>query len=97
MAKPTKSVWALARAAVPDGAAADCCASVNCGDGLPKTLVMSPLAPVPVFSRTVFAVATAPKSQPARVYGTHGAGAFLPSVVTMFGTVSALATTGSVQ
>src|SRR6476620_12249147 len=97
MAKPTKSVWAVARAAVLGGAAADSIASVAGGDGLPKTLVMSPFGPVPVFSRTVFAVATAPKSQPARVYGTHGAGAFLPSGVTMFGTVSALATTGSVQ
>ena len=97
MAKPTKSVWARARAAVPDGAAADAFASVACGDGLPNTLVMSPLALVLVFSRTVLAVATAPKSQPARVYGTHGAGAFFPSGVTMFGTLSAAGTTGSVQ
>ena len=73
-------------------------ASVAWGDGLPKTLVMSPLGPVPVFSSTVFAVATAPKSQPARVYGTHGAGAFCPVGVTMFGTVGVLvAETGSVQ
>ena len=35
-----------------------------------------PGGPVPVFSRTMFASATAPKSQPARVYGTQGAGAF---------------------
>src|SRR6476620_5581317 len=98
MAKPTKSVWALARAVVLGGAVADSIASVPCGDGLPKTLVMSPLAEVPVFSRTVFAVATAPKSQPARVYGTHGAGAFAPVGVIMFGTVGVLvAETGSVQ
>ena len=31
----------------------------------------------PVFSRTVFAVATDPTSQPARVKGTHGAGVFV--------------------
>jgi hypothetical protein len=49
-----------------------------------------------VFSSTVFAVATAPKSQPALVNGTHGAGAFVPVGVTMFGTV-AVAVTGSVQ
>ena len=30
----------------------------------------------------------APKSQPARVYGTHGAGACLPASVIMFGAVS---------
>src|SRR6476659_3489404 len=30
-----------------------------------------------LFSRTTFASAVAPNSQPARVYGTHGAGAFM--------------------
>ena len=50
------------------------------------------------FSRTVLAVATSPTSQPARVNGTHGAGAVRPSGVTMFGTVGVLAAdTGSVQ
>src|SRR5437660_4355208 len=86
-AKPTKSVCALARAAVPDGAAFDAAASVNCGDGLPNTFVISPVGPVPVFSRTMFADAMAPTSHPARVNGTHGAGTVRPSGVTMFGTV----------
>lgn len=85
------------RAGGGSGAELDATASLNCGDGLPNTFVMSPEGPVPVFSSTVFAVATAPKSQPARVYGTHGAGAFLPSGVIMFGTVGAFATIGSVQ
>ena len=83
---------------VPAGAAARRIASVACGDGLPKTLVMSPVGPVPVFSSTMLAVATAPTSQPARVYGTHGAGAFAPVGVIMFGTVGVFgAETGSVQ
>ncbi len=38
---------------------------------------------MPVFSRTVFAVATAPTSQPARVKGTHGAGAFVRGALSM--------------
>src|SRR6266702_2608542 len=45
----------------------------------PKTVGMS----VAMFSSTVFAVATWPTLQPARVYGTHGAGALLPSAVSM--------------
>jgi hypothetical protein len=52
---------------------------------------MSPLGPVEVFSRTRFAVATPPKSQPARVYGTHGAGVVLGwplSALTMLGSAS---------
>src|SRR5215470_8238510 len=93
---PTKSVCALARAAVPGGAAAEATASFHCGEPAPKTLVMSPLGPVPVFSSTVLAVATAPKSHPARVNGTHGAGALTPVGVTMFGTV-VVAVAGSVQ
>ena len=44
------------------------------GEPLPNTVATS----MPVFSRTVLAVATWPTSQPARVYGTHGAGAILP-------------------
>src|SRR5262245_42434121 len=94
---PMKSVWASCLAAVFGGAALDARASHHsgcAGSGQaavdPKTLVMSPFGPVPVFSRTTLASATAPKSQPARVYGTHGAGAFLGwpvarSRVTMFG------------
>src|SRR5712691_3848772 len=48
--------------------------SAASGEPGPKTVGMS----IAVFSRMVFAVATAPKSQPARVKGTHGAGAILP-------------------
>ena len=98
MAKPTKSVCAFARAAVPASAAFDATASLNCGDGLPKTLVMSPVGPVPVFSSTMLAVAIAPTSQPARVNATHGAGTLLPSGPTMLKTVGVpAAETGSVQ
>ena len=41
-----------------------------------------------VFSSTVFAVPIAPKSQPARVYGTHGAGATLPFSLIIVGVKS---------
>ncbi len=41
-----------------------------------------------MFSSTMFGLAAVAKSQPARVYGTHGAGAFKPSLVNMFGVVS---------
>ena len=62
----------------------------------PNTLGMS----TPVFSSSTFAVATAPTLQPARVYGTQGAGVFVSGVTgwdavaggtgeyTMFGLVS---------
>src|SRR5262245_54970297 len=101
---PTKSVCARFRAAVPLGAAFDVCASMNSGDPAPDPLVMSPAGPVPVFSRTTFASATAPKSHPARVYGTQGAGAFFAvplSPLTMLGRASAggvpVSSTRSVQ
>src|SRR5579859_4259197 len=45
--------------------------SAACGDVAPKTVGMS----VAMFSSTVFAVATWPTLHPARVEGTHGAGA----------------------
>src|SRR5579859_100397 len=97
MAKPTKSVWARAFT-LGNVDRREASASACCGEGLPKTLVMSPFGRVLVFSSTVLAVATAPKSQPARVYGTQGAGAVVPDGVTMFGTVGVLkAETGSVQ
>src|SRR5215213_10033360 len=76
IAMPTKSVCARLRAAVPAGAAAEASASFHSGEPEPKTFVMSPFGPVPVFSSTTLASAVAPQSQPARVYGTHGAGAF---------------------
>ena len=75
IAKPTKSVCASRRAGVPAGAAFDASASFHSGEPAPKTFVMSPVASVLVFSSTVFATPTLPTSQPARVNGTHGAGA----------------------
>src|SRR5258708_38801507 len=54
------------------------------GDPAPKTVGMS----VAMFSSTVFAVATWPTLQPARVNGTHGAGALWPSAVSMLNVVS---------
>src|SRR5215470_17416365 len=89
---PTKSVCAWLRAAVPGGAAAEATASFHSEEPAPNTLVMSPAAPVPVFSSTTLATAVAPKSHPARVNGTHGAGAFsgIPlSPLTMLGRGSA--------
>ena len=50
---------------------------------------------IAVFSRIVLAVATAPKSQPARVYVTHGAGAILPFSLIISGVVSPTAPAGS--
>jgi len=50
---------------------------------------------MPVFSRIVFAVATEPKSQPARVYGTHGAGATLPCSLIISGDRSVWAAGGN--
>jgi hypothetical protein len=57
----------LARAAVPLGDAFEAAARFQSVDPAPNTFVMSPKAVVFVFSSTTFAVATAPKSQPARV------------------------------
>ena len=67
MANPTKSVWAFARAAEPAGADAEVTASFHWGEPVPNTFVTSPVAPVPVFSRTMLAAAIAPTSQPTRV------------------------------
>src|SRR6266849_10358423 len=58
--------------------------SAACGDPAPNTVGMS----VAMFSSTVFAVATWPTLQPARVYGTQGAGALWPSAVSMLYLVS---------
>src|ERR1044071_10175730 len=100
-AMPTKSVCARFRAAVPAGAAFDASASFHSGELTPNTFVMSPAGPVPVFSSSMFASDTAPKSQPARVNGTHGAGVFFGeplSPVTMFGSGSSgVALTSSVR
>src|SRR5438876_557623 len=54
------------------------------GEPGPKTVGTS----MPVFSRTVLAVATAPTSQPARVYGTQGAGEIFPSSLIISGVKS---------
>src|SRR6266851_7738097 len=58
--------------------------SLAWGDPAPKTVGMS----VAMFSSTVFAVATWPTLHPARVKGTQGAGAFIPSAVSMLNLVS---------
>src|SRR5215472_788801 len=58
--------------------------SAACTELAPKTVGMS----VAMFSSTVLALATWPTLQPARVYGTHGAGVFLPSAPSMLNFVS---------
>src|SRR5262249_55409599 len=58
--------------------------SAASGEFAPNTLGTSG----PVFSSTALAVATMPTSHPARVNATHGAGAFLPSAVSMLNVVS---------
>src|SRR5512140_2847597 len=82
MPMPTKSANAWA------GFAATSAAS---GDPAPNTVGMS----IAVFSRIVFAVATAPKLHPARVKGTHGAGAILPFSLIISGVVSVVLPAGS--
>ena len=85
---PTKSVCAACESAF---------ASFHSGEFIPKTFVMSPEAVVFVFSSSMFAVPTPPTSQPARVKGTHGAGAVFCPSDTMFGSGSFVASTTSVQ
>src|SRR5262249_45188342 len=58
--------------------------SAASGEPAPNTVGMS----MAVFSRMVLALATAPTSQPARVYGTHGAGAIFPNSLIIVGVVS---------
>src|ERR1700730_17911719 len=87
MAMPTKSACALVRVAAV-------LASIHSGLPLPKACVMSPNGPVPVFSSSMLAVETPPKLQPARVYGTQGAGVFFCPSVTMFGRRSRLDASG---
>src|SRR5262245_34599208 len=65
--------------------------SAASGEPAPNTVGIS----MAVFSRTVFAVATAPTSQPARVKGTHGAGAILPFSLIISGVVSVVEPAGS--
>src|SRR5690349_21121653 len=79
---PTKSANAWPGLAITSAAS---------GEPAPNTVGMS----MAVFSRIVFAVATAPKLQPARVYGTHGAGAILPCSLIISGVVSVAPGAGS--
>src|SRR5262245_14891713 len=72
-------------------------ASFHSGEPWPNTFVMSPVGAVDAFSSSRFAVPTPPKSQPARVNGTHGAGVVFWPSVTMFGRVSPTGSTGLVQ
>src|SRR2546430_13668718 len=65
--------------------------SAASSDPEPNTVGMS----INVFSRIVFAVATAPKSHPARVNGTHGAGAILPFSLIISGVKSVVLPCGS--
>src|SRR5262249_9183779 len=86
MPRPTKSANDWVPAAPPSPAT-----SIASGEPEPNTVGMS----MAVFSRTVLAVPIAPKSQPARVYGTHGAGATLPSSSIIVGLVSVVVPAGS--
>src|SRR5437016_1159731 len=72
-------------------------ASVSWSEGLPKTCATSPVANLFAFSSSILAVPTPPKSQPARVYGTQGAGVFFWPSVIMFGRVLSTGSTGFVQ
>src|SRR5215813_1220084 len=58
--------------------------SAASGELGPNTVATS----MAVFSRIMLAPATTPTSQPARVYGTHGAGAIFPSSLIIWGVVS---------
>src|ERR1700730_13119256 len=84
MAIPSKSAIALVRLAL---------ASTAWGEVGPKTLLTSDVT----FSSSILAIETAPKLQPARVKGTHGAGAFIPLAASMMGVVSVVVFRGSVQ
>src|SRR5258707_11931592 len=68
-------------------------ASIASGEPGPNTVVMS----APVFSSSRLAMETAPTLHPARVNGTHGAGAFLPSCVSILKVGSETGLTKSVQ
>src|SRR5713101_8358069 len=60
---------------------------------LANTVLISPFT----FSSSMFAMEAAPTLQPARVQGTHGAGAFFPSGVIIKNDGSVVALTMSVQ
>src|SRR5262245_4452146 len=92
---PSQSVFTawrafrLAKVAVePEGLAARMpLALVNCVEFGPKNVARS----FGTLSNSMLATEKAPTSQPARVNGTHGAGAFLPFSVSMFGRPSPFA------
>ena len=102
IAMPSKSAVARSPSLAPSPslsgppAVFDQFANVACGELVPNTLPMSPVALVSVFSNSMLAMLNAPTSQPARVNGTQGAGVLAPPVVTRFGRRSD-ALTGSVQ
>ena len=89
-AMPTKSVSA-------SDFVAGVFASFHSGEPAPKTRVMSPDGAVELFSSSMFAADTPPTLQPAAVYVSHGAGAVWPPSPTMFGSVSFVPSTVSVQ
>src|SRR5258706_6310400 len=84
MAMPTKSFVAWLELLA---------ASAASGEPAPNTVVMSAC----VFSSSMLAIETAPTLHPARVKGTHGAGAFLPEGVSRLYVGSATGSTRSVQ
>ena len=86
---PTKSVGALAGFAASARSHSRRAGAEDIGDVAARVVVL--------FSSSMFAVPTPPKSQPARVNGTHGAGVVLPVSVTMFGGESSAPSTGLVQ
>src|SRR5207302_11418366 len=72
-------------------------ASVNSGDGLPKTRAMSPFGDVFAFSSSMFAAETPPTLQPAWVKVSQGGVVVCWPSVTMFGSESSAPSTVSVQ
>src|SRR5215471_2484802 len=74
MAIPRKSAFALSRSA-------GLLASIPSGEVAPKTVLTS----AGMLSNSILATEKAPTSQPARVKGTHGAGAVLPFSLTICG------------
>src|SRR3954451_2381341 len=92
-AMPSRSVTARLRPCEPAGCAAEYVPSAASGEPAPNTCVTS----LVVFSSSRSAAPTPPKSQPARVNATHGAGVFFWPAVTSVGSGSRLASVGSVQ
>src|SRR6202035_2205892 len=85
---PSKSAAALLKLLLASARAA-----ASTVGSFANTVLISPLT----FSSSMLAIETAPTLQPARVHGTHGAGAFFPSGVIMKNDGSVFAFTMSVQ